>query len=496
MEQNHETLLHLLACVTGDEKGEFLPLDDNFATLQEIYREEVVKALKIVPEHTDLSGYSFEPNETFFICDDNIKHPFSKRDIDILIESGTNPYTNRKFSQEGIENLKQIKAYFRGGFGQWGGLLEILESLSENAMLGREDIDMLKEKLLALENAKTQGEMCEIVQFFGENDKLYLKYLNSPLLDGIYYWCTEEKIVNAAIVQFLYSRKINIDFEEQVEKGHTQSIKVMLELGMMDKKVIKYLFLQACKYGHIDIVKLFLEVGEKMPKEMRAKISAQSALYIAAANKHANLVKFLIEKGTDPTKDHILEYSCIKGNIEVVRILLENGVRADIQDALDECITDNLTDIAILLVQYGARITNDIFMEAVDENNTEFVRFALQNRQFPPNILNRALTLLLGQANSAEMRQILVDAGAVPDPPRRSRAIGRPGRQRPRDPDSDSEERVLDTSVFDDIPVSDIDSDSDDERRSPRRRVSRAIGRPGQTRPRNPDNDSSSSDSD
>lgn len=436
---DQEILKDLLACVTGDEKGEFLPLDDTYENLQAFYREEVHKKLSELDKSTDLSGYTFEPNSTFFICDGLIDmHPFSKKDIDILLETKVNPYTDKKFSEEGLQNLRKIKEYFGGKFTHWGGLLELLESLDGNKELDREDIEILKQKLMDLENAKTQEEICANIDFFvsplhtnwagvDPEKNNYLTYMNSPLLDGIHLWCAKNILLNKETYGFLEKRNVKIDMKEQIENGYTQTIKVILEMGLFNKKDIKAALFLACKSGRLDMVKLFFE---------KANIKSEyKNLALKEAVSYSNIVKFLLENGATDSHGRALGYACSLKAVNSVRFLLEkisypeNILTVVLNDTLEEAEDETFNDIAFLLVEHGARITGEIFITAVDDNNTEFVQFALQNTQFPQNTLNRALS----DARNSTIQEILIEAGAVSAVRRRQ-----PSR-RERLPSSDSD---------------------------------------------------------
>lgn len=381
---NREILLDLIACVTGDEKGEFLPLDDSYENLQSFYREEVNKKLRELGKTMDLSGYTFEPNSTFFICDGIIDmHPFSKKDIDILLETKVNPYTDRKFSENGLENLKKIKEYFRGKFSTWGGLLELLESLDENTMLGREDIDMLKNKIIAIENTKTLDQLCETVKFFDPKENNYLAYLNSPVLDGLYMWCTEGDANNSIATQILLDRVI-LNLFEAVKEGKINIVKLLLKDDDTTKDDIDYAALLASKYGQTKILKLLLENGADV------HANDEESLRLASVKGHTETLRLVLTKSPFEIDNlnRALAMASEKGHIDVVKLLLENGANAQGRAgmALMAASRNGRTEVVRLLLENGAQIhdeDDETFQVAVERGYNEIVELlrAAINRQ-------------------------------------------------------------------------------------------------------------------
>lgn len=432
---NREILLDLIACVTGDEKGEFLPLDDSYENLQAFYREKVHEKLNELNKSTDLSGYTFEPSNTFFICDGLVDmHPFSKKDIDILLETKVNPYTDKKFSEEGLYNLQKIKEYFRGEFSNWGGLLELLESLDGNKELDRKDIELLKKKIIKIENTKSSHKLCDIIQSLGSPTDGELAYLNSPVLDGLYMWCTIGDIDNLIAMQMLVEKGVQFSLSMSAAVGHIHTVEILLKNGA-EKKEIDKAFLSASRNGHTNIVKLLIENGADASNEQALRNAVEyghaevveillesvknhyTSLELAIKNGHQKIiklilerpmtreilnsrligmsghgtpgiVKFLLEKGADihTQNDAPLQQACFYGNTDIVRILLENGanVNADNGVSLQIVCGNESVEIVEMLLEHGAQ---------THFNNNEAMRIAVRRG-------NRKIINLLRAAGS------------------------------------------------------------------------------------------------
>lgn len=326
MDEKVEILKNLIACVTGDEKGEFLPLDDSYENLQNFYREEVTKKLKEIEVNKDLSNSIFNPNETFFICDEKNMHPFSKDDISVLLKTKMNPYTDKKFSEEGLRNLQKIKEYFGGKFANWGGLLELLETLDENALLGRGDssidLEILKEKIIAIESSKTEKELCEIIQTFGSPKDGELAYLNSPVLDGLYMWCTEKDTNNFTALQMLKERGVDFSLDDVVDNNRINALRILFENTEIDPMELDIYLENAAHLGRTEIVKLLLKNGAK---------DFTFALRNASKYGHIEIVKLLLESQhyTGDDESNALYWASKKGHTEIVKLLQSTLKRTD-----------------------------------------------------------------------------------------------------------------------------------------------------------------------
>jgi ankyrin repeat protein len=187
------------------------------------------------------------------------------------------------------------------------------------------------------------------------------------------------------------------------------------------------LMFKACRYGNLEIVKNYLP-----------KISNNVAglLYAAAQHKHNDIVSFLLEHrefshremlmvecvrgrmdkvldmiGPDFLFDGLcLSAACTSGNIDLVKHLLSicaDSVNLDMP--LAAMCNDGNFQIAQLLVEHGAYITNDLTPLIVLSGNVDFVRFILKDDSINLNTLfSHACTI-----GNIEMLKIISTRGSV-----------------------------------------------------------------------------------
>ena len=81
--------------------------------------------------------------------------------------------------------------------------------------------------------------------------------------------------------------------------------------------------LWACRYEHLEVIKLLIENG--------ADVSAGNncALMMASENGRLEVVKLLIENGADVSvrNNYALQWASIYGHLEVAKLLIENGAK-------------------------------------------------------------------------------------------------------------------------------------------------------------------------
>jgi ankyrin repeat domain-containing protein 17 len=87
--------------------------------------------------------------------------------------------------------------------------------------------------------------------------------------------------------------------------------------------------------GHTECVRLLLEAGAKTEENNE---SGHTALMEAASNGHVDVAKLLISKGASINthshefKESALTLACYKGQLEMVKFLLEAGADQELKD--------------------------------------------------------------------------------------------------------------------------------------------------------------------
>ena len=114
-----------------------------------------------------------------------------------------------------------------------------------------------------------------------------------------------------------------------------------------------------------------------------------------------------------------LSFACDRGNIEVVKALLDAGADVKAADsfysatAMDWALNKGHLEIVKLLLDRGSPNTEQILMSGVNRNNAEIVRVSLAKGGLPPESLTAALAFAT-RTNKTEIGALLRDAGAKP----------------------------------------------------------------------------------
>jgi ankyrin repeat protein len=147
--------------------------------------------------------------------------------------------------------------------------------------------------------------------------------------------------------------------------------------------------------------------------------------FLAAARKgDLASVKAMLDAGLDVnTKTRYgataLSYACDRGNVELVKLLIERGANVNAQDSfygatpLTWAADKGHAEIVRLLLEKGARGVDMVIMVGVQRGNPAIVKAALDRGGALPQTLTQAL----GQAEASgqtEIVQMLKAAGAKP----------------------------------------------------------------------------------
>lgn len=155
---------------------------------------------------------------------------------------------------------------------------------------------------------------------------------------------------------------------EAANSGHSDIVKLLIErkasINAQTNQGNTPLILASAN-GHTECVRLLLEAGAKTEEHNE---SGHTALMEAASNGHVDVAKLLISKGASINthshefKESALTLACYKGQLEMVKFLLEAGAdqehkTEEMHTALMEASMDGHVEVARLLLDSGAQVT-------------------------------------------------------------------------------------------------------------------------------------------
>jgi hypothetical protein len=146
-------------------------------------------------------------------------------------------------------------------------------------------------------------------------------------------------------------------------------------------------------------------------------------LFAAARKGDAAAVEALLKKGVDANAkwrydQTALFPACDRGHIEVVKVLLAHGAKADVHDSfyhatpMSWALEHGHSDIVKLLVQNGGS-RDEALQGAVDGNLPDLVKFVLDSGPVKAEILTRTLGAAVKNKHD-DIAEMLKKAGAIP----------------------------------------------------------------------------------
>ncbi len=135
-------------------------------------------------------------------------------------------------------------------------------------------------------------------------------------------------------------------------------------------------------------------------------------------------VKALLAKGVNVNTKFrydrmALSFACDRGNIEVVKALLDAGADVNARDnfyqadAMAWAVMKGHLEIIVMLLQKGARNDEDVLMAGVTRNSPALVKASLDRGGLPPESLTVALARA-SRENTAAIVELLKAANAAP----------------------------------------------------------------------------------
>lgn len=403
-EHERETFLHLIADAEkilgyspmgSRRECEYSEVKIENNDYKRYYTKLAKEILETQGSLSDLSGEDFSPSETFFITEDSTVFPFSVNDISILLTKGKNPYTNKKFSQEGKASLRSIQYVLgkRTEFGELGGLLAELENIENSDKLDSAYIDELKRKVKGLLELRKASEICDYIkQNFSYND---IRYTSSQVLISLYEFCetgnypkdyntikflSERGLLfdairvadpdNIEIAKYLldfhkFPKNINRDWEfmqQIIAKNNTELILLLIENKILNNNVLldllnvatvqdnnimvkfllqyvqptRFIFTIAIKRGNLETVKLYADTGISV--NLGPNERGIPPLTLAAEVGQNKIVRFLLDRGADvhARNELALQRALAEGHNSTADLLISRGAIREIAEQQNE----------------------------------------------------------------------------------------------------------------------------------------------------------------
>ncbi len=230
--------------------------------------------------------------------------------------------------------------------------------------------------------------------------------------------------------------------------GHLEVIQVLLDNRVrINSDGLRITALMLAAYGgQLEVVRFLLENGADMyvqtnewppvasdVRNIYSQGIGPSALTLAIDQDHAGVVHLLLEHwmwehGADSRDDYgqtILMFAAAAGDLEMARLLLENGAPVNEQTddgitALVYAVVEGHVEVASLLLENGAPVneqTDDgitVLMHAVVEGHVEMARLLLENGAPVNEQTDDGVTVLMHAVveGHVEMARLLLENGA------------------------------------------------------------------------------------
>ena len=160
---------------------------------------------------------------------------------------------------------------------------------------------------------------------------------------------------------------------EASESGSIDIVKLLLDHGADD---LGWALVLAILNKHNDIVELLLEYGAQVDDKNWSLFLDKPPLVVAVEKGNVNIVKLLLQHGAKQGLDWAIREAIFNKNDEVFHLLSGHGAQVDTMDwsypALVEAVENGDIDIVKLLLEHGAKqgigqaITNAIILKNVE----------------------------------------------------------------------------------------------------------------------------------
>lgn len=227
-----------------------------------------------------------------------------------------------------------------------------------------ENYEEIKEKFAifpALDKAKTWEEIREIILPLTSDQ---VNWLNSPCLDGL------------RSVRFRETHNFVFDLCYDLT-DYVETLKFLVEKNLVRLEDINiFNFTVACDKGSVETVNWMISLKRI---DINGRNYTTTPLTHTCNSGQLEVAKILIENGADlhTDRDRPLLVSCEHGHIEIVKFLLEKGAHIYFDSPLYEAACLGHTKIVELLLDYGATITDLALKGAFLKDHADIVKLLI-----------------------------------------------------------------------------------------------------------------------
>ncbi|XP_057332101.1 ankyrin repeat domain-containing protein 50-like [Microplitis mediator] len=190
-------------------------------------------------------------------------------------------------------------------------------------------------------NAALKQNTVPILKLFGEF-AVNCTYITSKDFIRLLHFMMKKKTMRSCAENLMANRPAHIDFDQV--------------------PFIEKTFHEACVYGYLSFVRIFLDSGVNINAVGKFKSTKEwrTALGLACEYGHHGIVEFLLDRGAELDVECTgipLQLACESGNKDIVELLVQKGVDVNIKDAngraaVDIAAENSHVDVVVYLLKF------------------------------------------------------------------------------------------------------------------------------------------------